>query len=149
MKVRFHWGTGITLFIIIFFFLIGWFLWFANTHKVDLVEKDYYQKELEYQQQINRQHRSSPYRSEFKVEIIKDTLRIQYPRHFKPGNIQGEILLYRPSDLRQDKHYVIQTDSNLTQYIPIPQINSGKYIVKANILFSDSSYYFEESIHIP
>ena len=54
MLMKFNWGTGIFISIIIFFIAIFIFLYIAFTNENDLVENDYYPQEIEYQNRIDK-----------------------------------------------------------------------------------------------
>ena len=52
MRIKWNWGTGILIGIIAFMAFIIGLVYFSVQQNFDLVERDYYPKALEYQQQI-------------------------------------------------------------------------------------------------
>jgi hypothetical protein len=59
MKIKFNWGIGITIFISAFILLNIIFIIFASGQKVDLVTEKYYEKELKYQEVIDKKINSN------------------------------------------------------------------------------------------
>ena len=98
--MKFNWGTGIVLSFIIFALSIAFIIVFPFNQKVDLVTDDYYQKELKYQEQIDKNSRTKLLDDQLTLIQNKKTLEIQYPRDY--GKISGEINFYRPSDSGKD-----------------------------------------------
>ena len=58
MKIKWHWGTGILIAIILFIGLMITLVFLSSRQEFHLVEKDYYPKALEYQQQIDKEQNS-------------------------------------------------------------------------------------------
>ena len=54
MKIRFNWGTGIVAAIVLIVAGLGVLVWIAARQDFDLVDKDYYQKGVNYQKQIDK-----------------------------------------------------------------------------------------------
>ncbi|MCK5078307.1 MAG: FixH family protein, partial [Bacteroidales bacterium] len=46
MKIKINWGTGILIFLVIFFIAIFSFVYFSFQLQINLVEDDYYPKEI-------------------------------------------------------------------------------------------------------
>lgn len=55
MRIKWNWGTGILIGIIAFMAFIIGLVYFSVQQNFDLVERDYYPKALEYQQQIDKE----------------------------------------------------------------------------------------------
>ena len=58
-KIKWNWGTGILLSIIVFMAILIGIVYVFMNQDVDLVTKDYYGKELRYQDQINKINNTS------------------------------------------------------------------------------------------
>lgn len=144
--MKFNWGTGIVLVFILFFAAIAFILIFPFNQKVDLVTDDYYQKELKYQDQIDRSSRAKLLTEEILLTQNRKTLDIIFPKSY--GSISGEIMFYRPSDLTKDFISKIKTDAGGRQTIGIGELAPGLWKIKITWIMNDQEYYFEKSIII-
>ena len=60
--MKFNWGTGILIFLILFLMAAAVFIGFAMRQDVNLVHEDYYEKGVDYERQMNAEARSVVYR---------------------------------------------------------------------------------------
>jgi len=76
----------------------------AYTGKVELVDKNYYQKELNYQKTIDAKQRGYRYLSEFLVQQNEQELWITFPEHLKlvPVKVYGYCYADASKDFEQD-----------------------------------------------
>lgn len=148
MNIKFNWGTGIIIFLILFFISIFWFVFFSFSLRHDLVEKDYYPKILEYEKQIQKQKNLVELGEEVKVSKQPDELLLQFPQSQKADTIKGQILIYRPSDTRLDQTHQIQLDTLNEQKLSTSRLTSGKYILKIAWTYQGKAFYQEISIII-
>ena len=78
-KIKWNWGTGILLSIIIFMaILIGLVYVFMN-QDVDLVTKDYYSKELKYQDRINKINNTSELGKDVGILLQNNFVKLTFP----------------------------------------------------------------------
>ncbi len=130
--MKLHFGHGVfaiaAAFVIFIFFLVFNML----GQKVDLVEQNYYQKGLDYQQEIEKQSREKE-RFSLKQEGSVLVLSGQKP--------EGDMLLqfYRPSDSQLDTSFILTTDAG--QKLENPGLQSGFWKVKLNWKEGDQAYY--------
>ena len=143
MQLKFNWGTGIFIFLILFFIAIFSFVYFAFMQEVDLVEEDYYPKELNYEQQIKKRNNLKQLGEEIRLTQFKNQLTLVFPLSQDYKEIKGEILVYRPSDSRSDLKYKIELDSTNTQTINASKFLNGKYVVKVDWSCNEVKYYQE------
>lgn len=141
--MKFNWGTGIALVIIVFLIAVISFVLFTTTIPIDLVEEDYYPRELNYQEQITMQANTDALEEKLTFEKTDSLLLVSFPDFFRGKVVSGTILVYRPSDHTQDKLYPIELDSNNFFYIPAFRLLPGKYILKANWTCEGIPYYQE------
>ena len=146
--MKFNWGTGILIVIILFLLGIGSLVYISFQHKINLVYKDYYPKEIVHQQMIDRVRNTHRLKKEVQVSYRGDRLEVIFPDVFNFDEVNGNILFYRPSDFEDDVTYPIALSDSGTQNISTRELLKGKYIVKMEWEYHDSGYYFEKSIHI-
>ncbi len=144
--MKFNWGTGIVLLLVLFFGAIAFIIIFPFNQKVDLVTDDYYQKELKYQEQIDRSSRTKMLKEEIILAQNRKTVEIIFPESY--GKVSGEIMFYRPSDLAQDFSISINTNNEGKQTIGIGELAPGLWKVKIIWTMQGQEYYFEKAIMI-
>ncbi len=148
MKIKFNWGTGIFIFLILFFISIFWFVIFSFTVRQDLVEDDYYPKELEYEQQIQKQQNVTQLGEKISIRKEAEQLFLQFPKTQADDEIKGQILVYRPSDSRLDETHNIKLNSLNEQQLNTSKFRSGKYVLKIGWSYQEKAFYQEIIIFI-
>ena len=142
--MKFNWGTGIFIFIILFFIAIFSFVFYTTTHEVNLVEQSYYPRGLEYDAQQEKMNNTAGLAQKIRFEKSKEVLRILFPDFLNEDSVSGTIRLYRPSDYKKDILFNIQLDSASSQIIPAEGLLPGKYIIKVDWSHMGINYYQEE-----
>ncbi|GAB6282716.1 MAG: hypothetical protein STSR0008_14620 [Ignavibacterium sp.] len=147
MKIKFNWGIGITIFISAFILLNIIFIIFAFGQRVDLVTEKYYEKELKYQEVIDKKQNSSTLFEELNINFDNENLYIKFPSQFSDKEISGKIFFYRPSDSFKDFSVDITT-AELKQVIPIKNIQKGSWIVQVDWNAKDNHFFDEKRIYV-
>lgn len=142
--MKMNWGTGIILSFVIFVGAIALIIIFPFNQKVDLVTNDYYERELRYQEQIDKTSRTAMLEEEIKINRNKNTVEIIYPGSY--GKISGEIIFYRPSDSSKDIEFNIAADSAGKQVIDIGSLVPGLWKLKISWNMNGQGYYIEKII---
>jgi hypothetical protein len=141
MKIKWNWGTGITLFIIIFMVFTLWKVYRATQHPVMLVEKDYYPRGLQYQQRIDERHNARLFRAKFQVYEQNKEIIIHFPP-LHPDS--SNFTFFRPSDANFDLSFPFQPDSLGLMHLPLRKFEKGKYILKIYWEEDGKKYYVEK-----
>jgi nitrogen fixation protein FixH len=148
MKNKFHWGIGVAIFYAIFFVFLVARVTFSLFQHNDLVEDDYYKKELSYQKKINALKRTQDLEIGIKIFQSGEGLVFKFPDSFNKTDIKGEIHLYKPSDALMDKRYnLILSDGNLF-FINSQKIEKGYWLIKVDWSVGNLNYYNEKYILI-
>lgn len=148
MKIKFNWGTGIFIAIIVMIAWMGFLISKAFEYKINIDSDDYYERGLDHTSQMNRIERSIPYKDDLSVEIVGDFVQVKYPAFFKGKNISGELWFYRPSDYELDKKIAVSGEDNNMQKIHIQHFKKGRYILRITLEAENLSYFFEHEILI-
>ncbi len=148
MKIKWNWGTGIFLVIILFFASMGLRIYMSYKQDPELITDDYYPKGLKYQNTIDKIKNWEKIGDKIQINQNQEGLVIQFPSYFKNKKPEGEIWLYRPSNGKLDKFYPLSLDSQLIQTIPARDLVKGKYYLKFDFNCDDKSYYYEEEFFI-
>lgn len=105
MKFKFTWPMGIVLAILLFMGYILSFVYKAMMspdHDHHLVTEDYYQKELKYQSEIDKQKRALNLEQDIIVSKNEKGLLIIFPKQFQSEKITGTVELLRLSNEKAD-----------------------------------------------
>jgi hypothetical protein len=146
--MKFNWGTGIFIVIVLFLLAVIAFFIYIKTLDINLVEENYYEKELVYQQRIDKISNTAQLPGKISILQAPGLLIIQFPEIDSSLVASGSILLYRPSDLRKDVSLPLQLDNSRRQAIDISGIDKGKWTVKMEWNMGGKDYYFEEGLII-
>lgn len=145
MNIKWNWGTGIVIAIILMMSFVGFLVFKSFGYKINKVSEDYYQRGLHHTEQMNRVENSRPYVNEFSIEYT-DVVSLKFPSFFENKQVEGEILFFRPSDYAQDKKFKVELDTNMQQLISLDYFVKGRYIIKVTLDSESIPYYFERDI---
>ncbi len=145
MKIKWNWGTGIALFIILFMTFTLWRVYRATQHPVMLVEKDYYPRGLQYQQRIDERHNARMYKARFLVFQQDSEVVIHFPP-IHPDT--SSFTFFRPSDMDYDLSFSFSPDSLGQMYVPIRKFKKGKYILKIYWEEEGKKYYVQRPFNL-
>lgn len=143
--MKISWGTGIAATYIIFVVFTLGMTYAMMTKNVDLVATNYYEKEIKYQQQIDKINNTNGLKDKLKFEYSEGKIVLTFP---KIGAIAGEINFYRPSDPKKDFNFKIKTDENYMVTIDCSVLLKGLWKIKIEWNAAGVDYYNEETIII-
>ncbi|MFY0604727.1 MAG: FixH family protein [Flavobacteriaceae bacterium] len=146
--MKINWGTGIVITIILFMGFIMYFVIKMSTgdnYNHDLVTEKYYQKELEYQNEIDASKNAADLGTELKIEKTNKGLEITFPPKLDPTKIKGKVSLYRPSNKQLDFEIPI---SLLNKYLLVPDksLLDGRWDMTVRFTYLDKKYLFKKAI---
>lgn len=142
------WGRGIFITIIIFIAGTAIMMAIAMNSPSDLVLKNYYEKGIKYQEQIERINRTNALPEKVNIEFTGKTAVIKFPSVFVPKRIKGEALFYRPSDAKEDFKVPLKIDSSGTAVISTDKLENGFWKLELTWGTDSSDYYIETSFVI-
>ena len=142
------WGVKITLLYSGFVLLIVTMVSMSMSQKVDLVSKDYYEQELQFQDKINQMDRTKALSEQLSWQVQNDELVLDFPDQFKGQQTSGKIFFFRPSDAGLDKNIKIQADTLNTKGISIKSLKKGLFKMQVNWEVENIQYYNEGFIQI-
>jgi len=144
------WAWGVTGTYLIFAALTLTMVAIAFTQRTDLVTEDYYQREIDHQQHIERLARTQALPADvawgFSHEQGHLVLRFP-PHHFSDGP-QGRVQLYRPDNAALDRDFAISLDASGRQRIAIDELTPGKWYVRIEWHADGEQYYSERELMI-
>lgn len=115
---------------------------------IHLVTEKYYEKEIAYQDQIDIETNTAGLKEVPLINYAQDNalVTVQYPSHFKSGNITGNILFFRPSDANQDFTVLLQADQAQQQKVSVANLDKGLWKIKMEWTSVGKKYYLEERL---
>jgi hypothetical protein len=127
--MKFNWGTGILVFLIMFLSAAAIFIVFAMRQDVNLVHEDYYEKGVDYSHQMDVDARSAVFEDSIRAHMDKELLLIDIEATLAASIDSGNMLIFRPSNSSLDLEIPFrQVDSRLI--IPKTELFPGRYILK-------------------
>ncbi|EIJ38813.1 FixH family protein [Galbibacter orientalis] len=148
--MKFNWGTGIIIAFVLFISFIMYFVIKMNTNKIydhDLVTKDYYKKELEYQSKINKAQKAKEKGFQLNVENIAEGLLITFPSEINVEEVTGEVFLYRPSNKKLDFNTILKL-TNSTFLIPEEKLPSGRWNIEVDWSYHNEGFYYKKELSL-
>lgn len=139
-----NWGKWIVVSFILFAAFIGVLVFICVRQDISLVSKDYYQEELVYQQQIERLNNTNRLEEKPMMTVAGRVLEIQFNQF---NNVErGEVKLFRPSDMRFDKQFIIKTTAEKAQRFDVGSLPKGMYRAKMKWTMKGKEYFIENII---
>lgn len=99
-----NWGKSIVLAFVIFIGFIMYIVIRSAQESVDLVSEDYYNEELKYQDVIDAEINTLPFKDSIRIEQIAQTIEMEFPDEIIV-DAEGEIYFFRPNDIKLDKKF--------------------------------------------
>src|SRR5690606_40463241 len=133
---------------IAFIRFIMYFIITMNVNKKydhDLVIENYYQQELEFQNDINKQLKGNNLDENITWSKTDEGIIISFPKAFEPNLITGNVFLYRPSN----KQFDFETSISLSEHtllIPDERLLDGRWNIKVDWQYDGNSYVFKKEI---
>ena len=127
--MKFNWGTGILIFLILFLAACTAFIIFAMNQDVNLVHKDYYEKGVDYTDKMNIDARSTQFSDKIQIDYNDEYLLIDFEDSLFANIDSGKVLLYRPSNSNQDVLFPMTFSESVIK-IPKENLITGRYILK-------------------
>ncbi len=144
------WGRGI-------FFLYGGFVvfilalvFFVSYQDIELVDENYYQQELAYQDQIDRVNRTSRLSGQMSVTYDRPSgmILIDYPVDSVGQALSGTVVMVRPSNSGLDREFPVAIDSLGRQYIDAAQMAKGLWRTRVSWANGTEGYFSEQILII-
>lgn len=138
------WGIRITILYLGFVAIILTLVITCFSHKSELVSKDYYIKELKFQEQIIAAANSEQLSQPITYKVLDRSVQLVLPKELLLHNLSGTVFFMRPSDSSKDKSIPLATDEEGIQMID-PGFVKGVYKMQISVK-SGNKNYFKEAV---
>lgn len=145
--MKFNWGTGIFTFIIIFLLLCVAFIIFTFRQGVNLVHKDYYEKGVDYSEELKVKERSMEYIHAFEILYLDKYLVVDIDKNLSAKIDSGTILMFRPSDKKQDIEMPLEANSEKITFSKANLI-TGRYILKIQWYSDGEKFEYKRPVNV-
>jgi hypothetical protein len=115
---------------------------------VQMVTKNYYEKELQFQNDINAKTNANNYDKAFSSSIKSDSIFFNIPVNLSTQFTNGNITIYCASDMKQDKVIPIQSNASGAYSFSIKDWKKTSYLAKINITNNNQNYLKEISFQL-
>jgi hypothetical protein len=143
------WPLSIIVFFTVAILGFAVFIIFCNRHPADLVAADYYEREIQYQTQIDSFQRAREQSSaRVSYDAPSNSLRIALPRTSGTQLSAGTIQLYRPSSAKLDRRLNLQLDADGVQKINAASLTPGLWKVRVSWRMAGQDYAMDQAVVI-
>ncbi len=142
-----NWGNGLAIALALFAGGLAFAVYKASQQNFDLVSKDYYAKELAYQETIDRKENALSLGKTL-LRLENDNVVIDFPEALEGQKASASIHMYYVTDARRD---FVMTKKNWTVKdltLPYAKLGSGRWTAKITI-DGNKGYYFDPEITLP
>lgn len=143
-----NWGHKITIVLILFGALMFTLVYKSIKTDFQLVSKDYYKDELQYQQVIDGSNNANALTTELMLVQTDKGISVQFPQEMKGRVLQGEIWFYCSYDERKDLRLKIDATNEAVQLIEPSHLAAATYSVKTTWKADGTPYYNEQSFTV-
>lgn len=121
---------------------------FLMMQKVDVVTDNYYEKELKYQEQLDKVARTRALKDAMEIANTGKELIIKFPNMPDKSQKNNFISLYRPSDNTKDVKIPVMTDTSRTQIVSIDNLAKGYWKLQVNWSSGGNEFYYESVFNL-
>jgi hypothetical protein len=146
-----NWGWKIVAVFGLFVTFIMYMVISMINTKVDLVSDSYYQKEIEYQQEIESLKNTNKLPTKNLLEYKAETnqLVLQLPNGMDSKTVQGEIVFFRPSQKELDQKVLLKPNSAGEQVFDLSNLKTGLWKAQLSFTHNDKPYFLEKELILP
>lgn len=140
--MRFNWGHGILVFLILFFIGLGTMVYISMREKnsAELIEEKYYDKELLFQQQIDgEKNLKKLFPDTLAIDVHADNIVITLPKSASKID-SGSVEFIRPSDKTKDIRLPLMVNDEGAAFLPKRDFVNGLYRVKIS-WYTNNTFY--------
>ncbi|MFA7686377.1 MAG: FixH family protein [Moheibacter sp.] len=140
--MKFTWAHGLMIALGCFMIFISSLVFFAG-NMGEMVEDNYYEKTIHYQDDINAAKRANNMGS--KPEIIRQANGYLIRFHSTPQS--GDVLFLRSNDSKQDIVHPLKLNSRKEQLVHAVELTNGEYEVSLRWKQNGEDYLFKQKVN--
>jgi hypothetical protein len=145
---KMNWGLGIAIFYIVFVIATVSVVLFTTTIDVNLVTDDYYEKELAFQNQIDKVSRTKALPEQPVISLAGKNMYLKFPNTINSNLVQGTINFYRPSNNKMDFAVPIELNIHGEQIVNSIKFTAGMWRIYVNWQLDEIDYLSEKILMV-
>jgi hypothetical protein len=147
MKLKFNWGVGLTIFMVLFMTFILSIVIRTSFLQTDLYAEDYYQQELNYQEEIDAKNISVQFDKSFYLTQSTKEVFVHFDELKNWEQLNGKLYFYRPNNAELDRSIAFVPQDGI-QLISKEHFKTGEYEVKLTWKEGEQTYQVEKTVYI-
>lgn len=140
--MKFSWGHKIALLYCSFAGMIIFMVYKSMQQSIDLVADNYYEKTMQYEQQIEKMGKASLPENKIKLTHENRRLSILFP---ESKDVKGEVKFFKPDNAKLD--FAVNINENKVIY-DTSKLQKGKWKLQINWLINNIAVYNEKTLII-
>ncbi len=138
-----NWGWKIT--IVYSVFVVGMLsvVAYSTTFDTNLTSENYYEKEVAFQQEIDKKQNTINDSLVFTVKVFGDSVYVEFPQNVSSGKVN----FVRAADINSDKYFDLKVNRK-KQSFSRDLFKNGSYEIQIDWKANNKEYYWEENIII-
>jgi len=142
------WPFGIITAFALFFVGMASVVVIAATHREHLVSESYYEQELNFQRQIDSADRAKKCGAGIAYDSTKNSVVITLPVVQLAQKASGTIELYRPSEPKLDREFLLEPKADGTQAFDVSNLAGGLWSVRVKWIAGGENFFLEQKITV-
>lgn len=138
-----NWGNSLVLVFILFAGFIFYLVYGCMNTDINLVSKEYYKEELDYQKVLDKTANAKSLKNEISLSLNDKTLQLELPAEIKTGETSGNIFIYSVQNASRDQNKALAFDTDGRQSIDVSKLLPGAYIAKISYSNAGKDFYSE------
>ncbi|WP_395090836.1 FixH family protein [Vaginella massiliensis] len=143
MKFKFTWGHGIAVALLCFMIFILSLMFFAGDTG-DLVTDNYYEKSIEYEDDIEAESRTLSLQKQPEVVIQANGWKLIFPAEYQIT--EGSVVLLRSNNPDQDLILPLKLDAKNQMLIPSAKLVNGDYEMRLSWEMNHNKYLVKKTV---
>lgn len=140
-----NWGKGLTLFIVGFILAMLGMVYISFKQSNEMIEDNYYDREVKYQEVIDAKNRLTPYMSDLILRDSSNFILLELPKNISANISNGQIRLIKLDQASSDRTIEV---SNTISKLNKENLKKGTYRVKLNWENNNVSYFYENDLMV-
>ena len=140
------WPLGIFITFGLFFAGMATVVGIASTHREDLVNQNYYEQELKYQEHIDGAGRAQAAGATIVGDAANGKIVVAVPPVQLAQKFSGTVTFYRANDPKLDREFALEPGADGTQAFDAAKLAAGPWQVRAAWTANGQGYFLEEKI---
>lgn len=139
-----NWGKGIVIGMGVFMSFITVLVVILMSQNVDLESEDYYQREINYEQELSAMRNAEQQEKKIKVALSDEYVVVQVPDSVAFTNVS--VYLRRPNNSKDDQFFKLNNSKNLL--IPMSKLRKGNYGMEISYYVGDKPCLQKENLSL-